>query len=341
MINTVKDTLLLMKDSTRSRLFSNARIPLADALIAHLDLRGVQRIIHGKPNTIVIVTRNMVVRVPLDKLSETRCRVNNMMLKKLTKTSIASLVPRSLEVGKFNGLTYYCESRHPGVAIDLPISRMDDMVVKAADFITKFHQETARDIMIDESNFKRLFGREFARFYPYLDDGYRMKLKTIEDSLKKELIGKPFKTVWLHGDYKIENILFDTKKWQIRGIIDWDLSRREGLPLLDIFYLLVYNEKILTKKNLTDIFAHIFFDFTANDNKIIGRYRGLTKISNQFLKPMLVMAWITHIVERCKQQFIINPPLHAEWLVSAVYSKIDIVLEIYRKESGISRENFK
>jgi len=300
---------MLLKESAKSQLSNRqatGRFPIADALIRHLGLKNVQRVIHGKPNTIVIVARDTVIRIPLDRLSEARCRINKTMLKKLAKTSIVSSVPRLLSEGKFQDHAYYCEERLPGLALDIPISRMDELVSKAADFITKFHQETSREIVIDESNFKRLFGREFKRLYPYLNNEYRAKLENIENGLKSELLGKKFKTVWFHGDYKVENVLFDPKTWQISGVIDWDLSREEGLPLLDIFYLLAYNDSSLVSKNsVTDIIKNRYLKgkFTMVEKDIISLYINSLGIGEKFIKPLVIMFWLNHVVIRYSGKF--------------------------------------
>lgn len=319
---------MLAKDSLKSKLFSGSRSPLADTLIKHLDLRNVERVISGKPNTLIMVTKDKVVKMPLDKPSEIRCRVNKTMLKKLRTTNIANLTPHFFEEGRFEGRPYYCEERMPGTAIDLPLSRMDEMIVKAADFITKLHQETACDIVINEANFKRLFGRDFARLMPYVNDEYRTKLTSIEKSLKKQLMGKPFKTVWFHGDFKVENVLFDTSAWQIKGIIDWDLSRQEGLPLLDILYLLMYKDGLIAGKSVTDVFQDRFLSsgLLFPEKEITGKYMRSIKIPEEFLYPLLVMFWVNHIVVRYRQQLARPSIATCEWFAKNVCDVIDVVL---------------
>lgn len=331
---TLSDNIMLLKDSLKTTL---SRHPLlsqnatANALIKHLKLKNVQRIINGKPNTTVILTNDTVIRIPLDKLSETRCRINKLMLKKLSTTSISSFVPRFLEEGKFQNRRYYCETRLPGIAIDLPISNMDNLIEKAADFITKFHQDTSNDIIINESNYRRLFGREFQKLYKYLNDEYKTKLKMIEGGLKREMLGKQFKTVWFQGDYKIENILFDAKTWQINGIIDWDLSRQESLPLLDIFYLLAYKQTTLTKKSIVNIFLNKFHkaNFTKSEQQIIDKYLGNIELNNEFIKPLLIMFWLNHVSQRFHSSLTDITPEKEKYLIENIYNVIDE--EIARK----------
>ncbi len=325
-ISEISDRIMIAKESLKTRFSGRYVHPLADAVIHELGLKNVNKVIHGKPNTIVIVTRDAVIRIPLDKPSKARCRVNKTMLKKLANTGIASFVPRFLGEGRFQGNAYYREERLPGLALDIPLSNMDELVSRAADFITKLHREASREIIIDESNFKRLFGREFKRLYPYLNDEYKAKLAKIEESLKSEFLGKKFKTVWFHGDYKIENVLFNQKTWQINGVIDWDLSRMNGLPLLDLLYLLAYNDSsLISKKSVTDIIRDRFLnkEFNTIEKHIMNRYLDSIGFDNKFAKTMITMFWLNHVAGRCKRQLMLNLSSNVQWMKEHIYDYID------------------
>lgn len=328
MIKMLKDNLLLTKESLKTRLFNNHRPPLAGNIIRHLGLKSVEKVICGKPNTLIIITKNLVIRIPLDRLSMARCRLNKIMLKRLNKTDISQYVPYFVENSRLDGQDYYCEERLNGAAIGIPLAKMDDLTVKAADFITGFHLETAKDIVINESYFKRLVSRELKKLSSYLCEEYKIKLLQIESLLKKQLFGKRFKTVWFQGDYKIENILFDTKRWQIKGIIDWDLSRKEGLPLLDILFLLAYQETIVIEKGVVTIFKNRFLntDFNSFEKEVISKYLSTIKISEEFIRPMLIMFWLNHIVHRYRSLLSIDFPTRNEWMHEKVYNIIDTIL---------------
>lgn len=325
MLSTVHDHILLTKESLKNRICGSYASPHADRLIKYLGLKGVERVIHGKPDTIIILSHNMVVRVPMDYSSAVRCRVNYSTIKRLARTGIAPYVPIAIDSAKFRDRPYYCESRLPGVAIDIPISRIDELIDKAADLITKFHQETARDIILDEAGFKSLFGRDFFRLYPYLDNEYKTKLSSIESGMKRQLLGKPLKTVWFHGDYKIENVLFDTSSWNIRGVIDWDLSRQSGLPLLDILYLLAYKDVLVFKKSMIEILEDIIFN---SKNLIFKKtafstYVKLFNISKNMLHILKTIFWLNNIIERYHQQIDISAKAKDDWFLLNVNSVID------------------
>lgn len=337
-----KDKTWIFKESLKSKVLDSPLLNKLEAksfnfsmLIRALGLKKIKKVINGKPNSIIMIADEMVVRVPLDKLTATRYRLSAKILRKLQSTSIAAFVPRILETGKFQNYTYYCEEKLPGLAIDIPISKMDAMVSKAADFITKFHQKTASNIIINELYFKRLIGREFERLYPYLEGTYKAKLQQIEKFLKKQLICKTFKTVWFHGDFNIENTLFDTKTWNLKGVIDWDLSREEGLPFLDIFYLLTYKNSLIAKESISITFKEklLELNLSVQDKEIINRYSTSLNISEYFVVPLLIMFWINHITQRYRQQ-LTNNALQQQggWRNENVYSVMDAILSLLMKK---------
>lgn len=61
-------------------------------------------------------------------------------------------------------------------------------------------------------------------------------------NFSKRLAGIPI--VCMHGDLKLENFVLD-RHHAVKRIIDWELSDREGLPLLDLYFFVTYNIAIL------------------------------------------------------------------------------------------------
>lgn len=328
-ISDFKDNIMILKDSARSWILHapmNNKSLLVESIVEHLKLSGITRVI-TKPGAILIISDDRVIRLPLDKSSNARCRFNKIMLEKLNKSSVASYIPRFICEGSICGQQYYCEERLTGVAIDIPISKMDYLVAQASDFITTFHKETATDIQIDNSNFNRLFAREFKRLEPYLNDEYRHKAERIEKDMKSQIIGRQFKTVWMHGDYNIENMLFDTGSWQLKGVIDWDLALMKGLPLIDTLYLIIYKDSLFTRNTIVDVFKNKLINMNLNyhESEIIKKYMRSLDISSYFLRPLFVMFWINHVGKRYRDKRFDNMYARNKWIDENICRVIDIM----------------
>jgi len=75
-------------------------------------------------------------------------------------------------------------------------------------------------------------------------------------ALARTLVGAAVPLTWQHGDYKLENLVFDTAARGVRAIIDWELAAREGMALVDLLYLLAYREITLgTADDILDVTA--------------------------------------------------------------------------------------
>jgi hypothetical protein len=330
----MNDNLILFKESIKSKMADNflsrrhhPAISLAQRIVQRVGPDRIERIIDGKPSSYLVVTEKLIIRIPLDSLTLNRYKVNEIMLKSLIKSSITDFTPRFKQRGNMDGYVYFCEERLKGAAIDVRLSKMDEMVLKAANFITSFHSETAKEITLDEKNTDNLFTGFFNNLAQHLDAEHKEKLGRIEESTKKQLLGKQFVTVWQHGDYKVENVLFDTATWDIKGVIDWDLSKKDGLPLLDILYLLLYKDNLETREGMAEIFKFRFLKlaFLTQEKNIISHYLNTLNLSEDLIKPLLAIFWLHHIAERYQQKLINEMLKPSGWLVENVYNVIELM----------------
>ncbi|MBI3570880.1 MAG: phosphotransferase, partial [Gammaproteobacteria bacterium] len=157
---------------------------------------------------------------------------------------LAARLPRLYTECSIGDVTYFVISEIPGMTIDRRVRHLDKLTSNAVDFLIRFNQITARETVIDDAVFNNLFGtlvRQVTATYPDTQE----LMRKIEACLRRIVLGRSIVTVWLHGDYKLENLIFDKETLEINGIIDWEQSRRDNLPWLDLMYLLVYNRVMM------------------------------------------------------------------------------------------------
>lgn len=330
---TNRDKWILFKEIIRPRIlqhpaFNQALLP--EGFIKRLKLRGVERIFRGNPNTITIITRDLVARIPLDELSARRCRNNKEILMALQKTAIKKVTPVFLEEGTLLERSYFMESRLPGVAIDVPISRIDHLVEKTADFITQWHRETALEIEMNEENYKKVVLPEIAAMASLLNSENQEKLRQVERKLKNQLLGKRLKTVWSHGDYKLENVLFEIHSGTITGVIDWDLANRSGLPLLDLLYLLLYKSALMERQTVAQLLVSRYLPcrIDEREKRILQKYTAALDLATADIQPLLILFWLHNITTRNRQATLDNGPGREQWITDNIYKVLDGILEI-------------
>lgn len=319
----IKDTI---KNKLKRRLFCHDSA-IIDKIIRHNNIKGSYSIVHGNPNTIIIISDTLVVRIPMDPLGEARCNLGKMMLQNLENTSIAAYTPKFLNKEVADNYRVYYESRMPGYSIDIPLRKMDWLVKKAADLIGGFHKVTSKEIRIDDDNYGRLIGHDFRVLKKFLPEDWHNLLGRVEKKIYRQVIGKVIKTVWSHGDFKIENVLFDIRKWEITGIIDWDLSKRQGLPLLDIIYLLIYKESLMTRKHITSILEGRYLGcrFNSFEEAVITEYLKVIDLDDSLIRPLMVLFWMNHLSQRCRCGLMLNLKNKTAWLQDNGYNIFSLI----------------
>jgi len=156
---------------------------------------------------------------------------------------LASRIPRFCYEDEAGGAHVFVLQEFPGVTLDAPVAGLRVATGDAAHFITRLHLATRQATRLTPTRFEAVFGSALktARSrYPALVG----VLGRLEAALQKSLIGAECPVVWMHGDFKIENVVVDERSFRLLGVIDWELSEPEGLPLLDLWYLLLYNRMI-------------------------------------------------------------------------------------------------
>lgn len=131
----------------------------------------------------------------------------------------------------------------PGITLDAPAPQLEAATREAAAFVTRLHVATRRMREFGPDDFERLVEPWIATAesrYPPLADA----LGRLRPALRSALASQSLPVVWMHGDYKVENVIIEPADARLVGVIDWEHTQPEGLPFIDLWYLLLYNREI-------------------------------------------------------------------------------------------------
>lgn len=152
----------------------------------------------------------------------------------------ATMFPRALDRFDIGSAHCFLVSRIPGVTLDQETVALESVTDAALEALIRFHQRTTTPVTLDADVIARhawsLVDDAKRRNEPIADELEAWKLP-----LRHALEGLTLPLVWMHGDYKIENVIYDPATRQISGIIDWEHALIPGLPLLDVLFLIVFN----------------------------------------------------------------------------------------------------
>ncbi len=253
----------------------------------------------GRPDR--LYGEKMII-LPLDSASLSRRWDEAEILNELRGAGlpISSMIPKFHGEGCLHGQRYFVISEIEGITIDREFPQLESITRRAVSSLIEFHAGTARDCMVGDDEFSTLFSVQFDRVIQKLGVDSEPRIKRIEAILRDRMRNRRMKTVWMHGDFKIENILFDPSNYEVRGIIDWDLSRKVGLPLLDLLYLLTYNRVIREKRTVENIFLENILPLKLLDfeTDLLNKYTQALDIPREQMLPLLVMYWIHHVAYR-------------------------------------------
>lgn len=157
--------------------------------------------------------------------------------------NISRHVPRPEHQQDIAGARLFVMQEFPGVTLEADVPGLETATGEAADFITRLHVATRVAGRMTPERFEGLCGSMFdaaAARYPVI----ATDLARLRAAVRGALVGLEIPQVWLHGDFKVENLVVDARTSRLAGVIDWELAEPEGLPFLDLWFLLLYNRTI-------------------------------------------------------------------------------------------------
>jgi SAM-dependent methyltransferase/aminoglycoside phosphotransferase len=201
----------------------------------------------------LLFTPKAVIRLPLTERARMRMKVESANLRSISSQP-RPLVPELIAEGELQGQAYLVTQAFPGVSGARLARRPHNLVValrQAADFITELHRETIQKQVCTE----QWLHESFDWLVDYIEKlgGNVGELKALS---RRDLLGKHVQTVTAHGDFSLQNLVFNPQTCRLTGVVDWDLADTGGWPGRDLLHLFVaieyeasgctFNEAVLT-----------------------------------------------------------------------------------------------
>lgn len=209
---------------------------------------------------------------------------------------LADRLPRLYTECAVGDETCFAISEIPGMTIDRRVRHLDRLTRSAVDFLIRFNRITAYETTVNDAAFENLFGAIVGQVSATYPDT-RPVMERIEARLRRAVHGRNIVGVWLHGDYKLENLIFDKKTLEINGIIDWEHSRRSGLPWLDLMYLLAYNRMVSEHRSFFEIYRDVILpeNHTAREKSAIAAYAAAMPVTPGMRSVLACIFFMHHI----------------------------------------------
>jgi len=243
----------------------------------------------------------IVAVLPLDQRSARRRLKELEMIRHLQTlpARVSKRIPSVFGPRVIEGCLYFPIQAIPGMSVELVFPGLEQATRNAAEFLLDLSFASKSRVELDEETYQKLFGRLFTETKERADELVDL-LDRIEAGVRKLLSGKSLDMVFMHGDFKMENMILDCNSLEINGVIDWELADREGLPLLDLLYLITYNKIVVTGMDQFDVIRQILLEdeFTDEEQQLLDQYREQFDIDRSLYEALLAMFIIHHLCVR-------------------------------------------
>lgn len=235
-----------------------------------------------------------------------------------TYPELSIYLSESLVHGFYKNLEYIVYRELPGVNIDADFDRFKVAELSAFNKLVSIGEITQKTILIDEKKYNELFGLWLKKLKrsKESDTDFGLYIDDLNCYIFSKLKQTNCLMVLFHGDYKIENIIFDENDYSVTGIIDWDLSEKIQFPIIDLLYFILYSRRICNNSSFIEECESVFLSngFLDNEKEMIASYCNHFSISSGLFDIACVLFLWHHFSSRECGDF------EGEWLIRVMES---------------------
>jgi len=253
-----------------------------------------------------LTTRNKkpeyVVVFCLNEKSRLQRENEYAVLKELNDTEILpGVLPRIFGPYSMNNIPYYVIEELEGLTVDEDNENLGFMTESSYQSLLALSDQTLRsDFGVNKDVFhNKILGYklDIQRRMPIINARY----DEFFNLLLKKLNFVSFPMVCMHGDYKLENLILNVETNKVVGIIDWELGDLQGFPLIDLFYLIIYDMHIKDEGDTFHLYSKLLSNNVSNEAKLfIADYNDKYAISDESYIFLRAIYFVHHFSKRDK-----------------------------------------
>lgn len=219
------------------------------------------------------------------------------------------LLPRRLAAGAEAGWEYALDEALVGGSLELLVNtEMWAAVLPSALAAAEaLHRTTARPGVIDADRLRHWVDDPLAvvaaavSALPGLTPP--TQVSRLRDLLHRELGGRAVMTSWIHGDFWAGNLLA-VPPGTLTGIVDWDLSGDDELPIHDYLHLIVHRRRDVSGADIGDVVRELLAAdaWSAEDLAVVARTDWTFPDGMPPTKVLLLLHWLRHVAAVSVQQ---------------------------------------
>jgi O-antigen/teichoic acid export membrane protein/aminoglycoside phosphotransferase len=213
-----------------------------------------------------------------------------------------ALLPEVLGHGTLDGSRYVVERALPGVDGRALVRRGPAHAVRtaAAHAMDDLYRATERTVTVDARLLCRLLDDRIATIRGAHSSDVGDRLGALRIELAEALLGRRVVVARTHGDLWLGNVLFDPDTRTPTGIVDWEASRAEDLPAVDVAHLVLATRCDAQGRDLGRVVCALL----DGDERLGSEERSLIEPHLEdriYMRDLVLMAWLQHVSQRLTQ----------------------------------------
>jgi hypothetical protein len=318
-------------------MFASAQkyIPVIEKiLVTHQNKSGLEWVSKGKPTikrivpgnggtTIVAVgphatngKHDVIVRLPTTVHGRIRCETNSHALRTLSSIQQTVDVPAFIASGELGGDAYFIEGKCTGSEVEYGTSGLDTMLTEAGEIIGAFHHSSTRHTLLTDELFNLKISPLFNETKGFSDVALHLQLDRLHATIRENFVGKRVSIGFVHGDFKLGNLLFD-KDRRLTSIIDWDGFSENGFQVFDYLTHLLYAISSQTNSSLVEAYLKYVLPWKlpAEHSQTIGHKIELLTGDAKSFELLRMVFWLSQLSLRFDRLLKVHSEAQQRFLI--------------------------
>jgi hypothetical protein len=208
----------------------------------------------------------------------------------LRDSNLISSIPKPILLDDYSGHKILIESYLPGKQIASFVFNMyrRRYCLEVIKWITNFHLHTVTEVILNSQSINEYFNFYLVS-YGNNDPDNHLVGKYLEEqaSIVSQWQGIKLPLVCVHGDINTRNSLVE--KGCIK-VVDWELSKQRGLPLIDILHFFITYLMMMNNQSFLWAFKNVFAGtdkFVTNNWNLIMEYVQRLGLKKEFIEVLI------------------------------------------------------
>jgi len=257
--------------------------------------------------------KDVILRIPLNQSGKDRLNSAWNTIENISHSNrdLLQILPKQLYRNNINGLPLFIEECKSGNDYKSYLnleSSAKYVLPHILETLIKINKTKYHPILMTEDIWQVKIGNKINSIqlkFPKL----QKSLSDLSEKYMLRMVNETINVVFSHGDFNAGNIIVDSTSMNVTGVIDWDSSQIDALPLLDLIHLLISCHRYQTELCIGDAVISTLNGslLKQQEQQVLNSYMDSFDITNKIFDSLVFAYWVNNIYLHVnKEDFLIS-----------------------------------